>query len=54
MPKAHRKTAEVMVTPIKVASRLLIWGKQATRHRKYTAKEMIEADVMRRMICDVC
>jgi hypothetical protein len=39
-----------MVTPIRVASRLLICGKHATRQRKYTALEMMEPENMSRII----
>jgi hypothetical protein len=44
IPQAHRNTAQVIVTPISVASTLLISGKVVIRQRKYTELDMIEAD----------
>jgi len=50
MPQAHRKKAQVMAIPMRIASTLLISGKVVILHRKYTELEMIEAEVMRRPI----
>lgn len=44
--------AAVMAAPMRIASTLLISGKVVIRQRKYTELERIEADMMRRPICE--
>ena len=50
MPYAQRNIAHVTLTPIKVASTLLMSGKVVILHRKYIATEIIEPEVMRSAI----
>lgn len=51
IPHAQRKTAQVILIPIKVASTLPIAGNLVTRQRKYTELEMIDADMTSSPIC---
>jgi len=50
MPYAQRKMAHVTLTPIRDASRFPISGNVVILHRKYTAIDMIEPEVMRSAI----
>ena len=44
IPQAHKKTAQVIVTPISVASTLPISGKLVILHKKYIELDMMEAE----------
>ena len=50
IPQAQRKTAQVIVTPMSVASIFPISGNVVILHRKYTELDIIEADMTRRPI----
>jgi len=44
IPQAQRKTAQVIVTPMRVASTFPTSGKLVIRQRKYTELDIIDAD----------
>lgn len=53
IPQEHRKIAQVMAAPIRIASTLPISGKVVILHRKYTELEITDADTIKRPICDL-
>lgn len=52
IPHAHRKIAQVMAAPIRMASTVPISGKVVMRYKKYMLLEIMEADTASNPIYD--